>query len=96
MRRLFGLSLLAAIALGLYLLPAGPDGEPTGAGSRHGAPFVYSGWALGLFMGLLFAWLAGVDWRHVPERITAWARLQRHRLGWMLIGCVCTGILLLL
>jgi hypothetical protein len=96
MPRVFGLLICTAFALGFYLLLVGR--EPAGAGPQAlaGAPFLYSGWAVGLFMGLLLAWLAGLEWHNLPERIAVWAKLQRHRLGWVLLGGVCTGILLLL
>ena len=92
MPRVFGLLICTAFALGFYLLLVGPES----AGPPQGGPVLYSGWAVGLFMGLLLAWLAGLEWHNVPERIAAWAKLQRHRLGWVLLGGVCTGILLLL
>jgi hypothetical protein len=96
MHRVFGLLICTAFALGFYLLLVGP--EPGGAGPHAlaGAPLLYSGWAVGLFMGLLLAWLAGLEWHNLPERLAAWGKVQRHRLGWVLLGGVCTGILLLL
>ena len=59
-------------------------------------PFLFSGWALGLIVGVLRAWLAGLEWHNMPEGIAVWVKLQRHRLGWVLLRGVCTGILLLL
>ena len=32
-------------------------------------------------MGLVLAWLAGVDWSNMPTRVIMWIRLQRRRLG---------------
>jgi hypothetical protein len=93
MHRVLGLLIFASVALGVYLLIAGPDAGPAGIGSN--ALQGYGGWAAGLFMGLLLAWLVGIDWRNLPERIASWVKLQRHRLGWALIAGVCTGILLL-
>jgi hypothetical protein len=37
-----------------------------------------------------------LDWRTLPERACAWVRVQRYRLGWVLLGGLCAGILLLL
>jgi hypothetical protein len=96
MPRCFGLLILAAIVLGLYLLVA-PEGEMLGAaGQALGAPVATSAWAIGLFMGLALAWLAGRDWRNLPSRVMLWVALQRRRLVWMLLGGLCAGVLMLL
>jgi hypothetical protein len=96
MHRVFGLLVLAAVVLGPYILLMGPQ-APVGAREGvQGAPVAYGGWAVGLCMGLVLAWVAGLDWRNLPDRLTQWVTLQRRRLGWMLIGGVCAGILLLL
>ena len=97
MQRGFGLFMAMALALGLYLVMVLAPGD--GAGSAHalGAPPVaYSGWTAGLAMGLLIAWVASLDWRRLPQRISQWLMLQRRRIGWMLIGGLCASILLLL
>jgi hypothetical protein len=98
MRRLFGLLAMMAAVFGLYLL-FGPDAEPRGAGGAGGsldpAPVAYSGWALGLLMGLALAWLAGVDWSTLPMRVITWVRRQRRRLWLVLLGGLCAGILVL-
>jgi hypothetical protein len=96
MPRVFGLLICTAFALGFYLLLVGRESAGAGPQALAGAPFLYSGWAVGLFMGLLLAWLAGLEWHNLPERIAVWGKLQRHRLGWVLLGGLCTGILLLL
>lgn len=96
MHRLFGLLAVMAAGLGLFLL-FGPDAGP-GAGATQGlegAPIAYSGWALGLVMGLALAWLAGVDWSNLPARVVAWVRLQRRRLWLAVLGSVFASILLL-
>jgi hypothetical protein len=97
MHRFFGLLALAAAGLGLYLLLAGPDLEPRSVGAQalDGAPVAYGVWAVGLMMGLTLAWLAGVDWSTLPARASLWFRLQRRRLGWMVVGGLFAGILLL-
>ena len=96
MHRFFGLLIMTAIGLALCLPLGGGDGEPIGVRgpSLQSAP--YSVWAVGLCSGLFLAWLAGLDWRNLPERMGQWVRLQRRRLGWMLVGGFCAGILLLL
>jgi hypothetical protein len=94
MHRVFGLLIFSSVALGVTLLIAGPDPLPAAGGASvlEG----YGGWVAGLFMGLFVAWLVGLDWRNLPERIAAWVKRQRHRVGWMLLGGLCTGILVLL
>jgi hypothetical protein len=95
MRRLFGLLAMIAAVFGLYLL-FGADVEPRGTGSSlDPTPVAYSGWALGLLMGLALAWLAGVEWSTLPVRVITWARLQRRRLWLVLLGGLCAGILVL-
>jgi hypothetical protein len=95
MHRLFGLLAVMAAGLGVYLLFAA-DAAPSGAGKAlDSAPVAYSGWALGLLMGLALAWLANIDWSTVPARVITWVRLQRRRLWLALLGGVCAGILVL-
>jgi hypothetical protein len=96
MHRLFGLLALGAAGFGLYLL-LGTEPEPRVASGRSSdtAPVAYGVWAVGLLMGLTLAWLAGVQWSTVPERARLWFRLQRRRLGWAVVGGLCTAILLL-
>ena len=98
MHRLFVLLALAAAGLGLWVLLAGPDADPMERGTRalREPPIAYSGWALGLLMGLVLAWFATVDWRNMPVRATAWVRLQRRRVGLIVLGGLFASILLLL
>jgi hypothetical protein len=97
MHRIFGLLALAAAAFGAWVLFTGPDpaalDEPMRAAT--GTSGVYSGWAMGLLMGLVLAWLATVDWRDLPERMGEWLRLQRRRLTLLVIGGLCASVLLL-
>lgn len=92
MHRLFGLLAMTAAGFGLFLL-LGPDTEPasTGAKAADNAPIAYSVWALGLLMGLTLAWLAGVEWSTLPERVGDWVRLQRRRVGWVVVGGACAA-----
>jgi hypothetical protein len=36
-----------------------------------------------------------IDWRGLPERAGSWLAVQRRRLGLILIGGLCAGVLLL-
>jgi hypothetical protein len=94
MQRLFGLLALAAAALGLWVLVAGPGVDPISGGKRalSEEPRTYTAWALGLLTGLLLAWLAATDWTRVPS----WLSLQRRRIGLIVLGGLMTGLLLLL
>jgi hypothetical protein len=95
MHRLFGLLAVMAAGLGVYLL-FGVDAAPSGAGKTlNSAPVAYSGWALGLLMGLALAWLASINWSNLPMRVVTWVKLQRRRLWLALLGGVCAGILVL-
>lgn len=97
MHRIFGLLALSAAGLGLWVLLAAPDTNPLDGVTRtlSEAPVAYSGWALGLLMGLVLAWLATIDWRNFPARLGLWLRLQRRRLGLIILGGLCAGVLLL-
>lgn len=97
MHRLFVYLALTAAGIGLYLLFADPDGGTVSAGahSLQIAPTSYSGWGMGLLMGLLAAWLARVEWSTLPARLGEWMRLQRRRLWLAMWGGLFAGILLL-
>jgi hypothetical protein len=90
---IFGPLALAAAALGLWVLIVGPAADPLGGSPRalSEAPVAYSAWAWGLLMGLLLAWLATKDWGQFP----AWLKLQRKRLGLLILGGLFASVLLL-
>ena len=93
MQRLFGLLALAAAALGLWVLLVGPGVDPFSGGKRalSEEPGAYTAWAVGLLMGLALAWLAATDWAKVP----GWLRLQRRRIGLIVLGGLLASLLLL-
>lgn len=97
MHRIFGLLALAAAGFGVWVLVGGAEPDALGRGARNlsDAPNAYSVWAIGLLMGLVLAWLAVIDWREFPERFGQWLRLQRRRLGLIILGSACAGVLLL-
>jgi hypothetical protein len=96
MHRFFAFLALTAAGLGLWLLFSGTDtGSPSVGGLvQRSVPVTYGGWAVGLLMGLLLAWLAALNWRDLPARMTAWVKLQRRRLGWAIVGSFFAAILL--
>lgn len=91
MHRIFGLIALAAAGFGAWVLCTGPDPSVLDGRAASGSVSVYSGWAIGLLMGLVLAWLATIDWANFPD----WLRLQRRRLALLVIGGVCASVLLL-
>jgi hypothetical protein len=96
MQRVFGVLALLAGALGLSVLVAGPGVDTLGGLGGGGralseAPVAYSGWAVGVLMGLALAWLAAVDWGKLPQ----WLRLQRRRVGLLVLGGLLASLLLL-
>ena len=91
MRRVCGLLALSAAGLGLWVLFAGPGVDLLGGRALSEAPTIYSAWALGLLIGLALAWAAAKDWGKLPE----WLRLQRRRLGLLILGGVLASVLLL-
>ena len=97
MHRVFGWLALAAAGYGVWVLFSAPepDAFARAAHTPSGAPAGYTSWALGLVMGLALAWLGTRDWRNFPARLSLWLRLQRRRLGLILLGCACAGVLLL-
>jgi hypothetical protein len=99
MHRFFGYLAIGAAALGLWLLFAAPERTDAITRQLEGGIGVgigtYSGWAMGLVMGLTLAWLAGIEWRDLPVRAGAWVRLQRRRVGLIVLGGLFAGILLL-
>jgi hypothetical protein len=94
MHRLFGVVAFGAAGLGLWLLFWAPAPTQPGAFAVRSAPVATGGWAIGLLMGLVLAWLATVNWKDLPARLTAWVRLQRRRLGWAAVGGLFAAILL--
>jgi len=98
MHRIFALMALSAAGFGVWVLFSSPDPGALEATTRStaGVPGgAYTGWALGLLMGLVLAWLATVDWRDLPARAGGWLRLQRRRLALIIIGGLCASVLLL-
>ena len=97
MHRLFGLLALAAAGFGAWVLFTSPDPAALDATAHAGSETrgVTGGWAMGLLMGLVLAWLATIDWRDLPQRLGAWLRLQRRRLTLIVIGGLCASVLLL-
>jgi len=95
MHRFFGYLAIGAAGLGLWLLFDTPEQTDVIAQQLNGASSNYSGWAVGLVMGLTLAWLAGIEWRDLPTRAGAWVRLQRRRVGLIVLGGLFASILLL-
>jgi hypothetical protein len=97
MHRIFALLALASAGFGVWVLFTGPapDGLDRGADALSEASNAYVGWASGLLMGLVLAWLATIDWRDFPVRFGLWLRLQRRRLGLIVLGSACAWVLLL-
>jgi hypothetical protein len=96
MHRIFGLLALAAAAYGAWVLFSVPEPDVF-ARAAHGASDggAYRNWAVGLVTGLFLASLLMIDWRGLPERAGSWLAVQRRRLGLILIGGLCAGVLLL-
>ena len=95
MHRIFLALALGAACFGVWVLFTSPDPGALDRAGSAGMSWDYTEWALGLLMGLALAWLAGVNWRGLPERVGAWLKLQRRRLALLFIGGVCAGVLLL-
>jgi hypothetical protein len=97
MHRIFGVLALAAAGFGGWVLFTSPDPGALNGAARgtSGTPSVYSGWAMGLLMGLVLTWFATINWRDMPERFGGWLRLQRRRLALLIIGGLCASVLLL-
>ena len=97
MHRMFGFLALAAAGYGVWVLFSAPAPDTYASVSRTASDTstAYTGWALGLLMGLALAWFATIDWRNFPMRLGLWLRLQRRRLGLIIIGGLCAGVLLL-
>ena len=94
MHRLSGFLALAAAGFALWTLFTDPAIDPLSGGTRmlSQAPNPYSAWAIGVLMGLALAWLATVDW----SKLQGWLRLQRRRLGLLVLGGVLASLLLAL
>ena len=92
MHRIFLILAMAAAGFGAWVLFTSPDPVSFDRATRGAEGALrYSEWALGLLMGLVLAWLAGINWREFPE----WLKLQRRRLALLIIGGACAGVLLL-
>jgi hypothetical protein len=94
MHRLFGFLALATAAFALWTLFTDPAIDPLSGGQRmlSQVPNPYSAWAMGVLMGLALTWLATMDW----TKFRTWLRLQRRRLGLIVLGGVLAGLLLAL
>jgi hypothetical protein len=94
MHRLFWFLALAAAALALWVLSTDPAIDPLSGGKRmlSEVPSAYSAWAMGVVMGLALAWLAVMDW----SKLQGWLRLQRRRLGLLILGGLLASVFLLL
>jgi len=77
------LGLGGAFALGI--LPAGPSAATPGSSI---------GWIGGLLLGLAASWLYRIEWAVLGERLGLWAKLQRRRLAWIVLGSICAAILI--
>jgi hypothetical protein len=51
------------------------------------------GWLAGLALGLLLAWLFGVDWRSIPYRVSMFIRTKRRDIGWGAIAAASLAFL---
>jgi len=95
MHRMFTVLALAAAGYGLWVLFSVPEPDVFARAVASNNPSAYSNWAVGLVTGLVLAWLSIIDWRGFPGRFTTWLGVQRRRLGLILIGGLCAGVLLL-
>jgi hypothetical protein len=97
MHRIFGLLALAAAAYGGWVLFSVPEPDVVVRAARGASDGTgdYRNWVFGLVTGLFLASLLMIDWRGLPERAGSWLAVQRRRLGLILIGGLCAGVLLL-
>jgi hypothetical protein len=85
------LAFLALLGLcGVFAL----RGLPFEAAPSDGAPACLTGWTGGLLLGLAASWLYRIEWSLCAERLRHWARVQRRRLAWLVLGSVCAAIFL--
>ena len=94
MSRIGKWSALALAGCGLFWLwsPSGAELSPPQAAISSGGSLI--GPMMGLLLGLAMAWLYGIEWSTVPERLSVWAKLQRRRFGWAVLGSISAAILL--
>ena len=69
-------------------------GLPFEAAPRDGAPAAYTGWIGGLLLGLAASWLYRLEWSIFGERLGLWAKVQRRRLAWLVLGSLCAAFLM--
>jgi hypothetical protein len=69
-------------------------GLPFEAAPSDGAPASYTGWVGGLLLGLAASWLYRLEWSIFAERLGLWAKVQRRRLAWLVLGSICAAILI--
>jgi LPXTG-motif cell wall-anchored protein len=58
------------------------------------APTSSMGWIGGLLLGLAGSWLYRIEWAVLLERLGLWAKVQRRRLAWIVVGSICAAILI--
>jgi hypothetical protein len=70
------------------------QGLPFEVAPSDGAPAAYRGWMGGLLLGLAASWLYRLEWSLCAERLGLWAKVQRRRLAWLVLGSICAAILI--
>lgn len=96
MRRMLGLLAIMAAGLGVLTLFVEPDGSSVAPSASALQGTSYTGWIIGLCMGLCVAWFGAIACRGLSGRLSGWLRRQGRRVAYLTLAGLFVGILLYL
>ncbi len=82
-------ALLIAAAAAIAALIVDKTAVPGAVGISNGIMAV----GAGLVLGLLVAWLRGLEWAHMPARLRLWRKTFAVQCAWSALGCASLAVI---